>query len=139
MVQQCFSRQALYDLVWSGPMRSIAEKVGLSDVGLKKAVVKAGLPVPPQGYWNKVAAGKKVGARPEIPPRGFGASDNIMIGQQDWRQEYRQLQLEDVTLPPSFIQFRVHFRRWFCPIGRASWRVLARSCSHCAVSEPDVG
>lgn len=105
MAPQYFSRQELYDLVWSGPMRSVAEKIGLSDVGLKKAVVKAGLPTPPQGYWNKLAAGKKVGARPEMPPRGFGTSKDIRIGQQDWRQGYRQLKLEDpVPQEPVFCE-----------------------------------
>lgn len=54
-----FTRKQLLDLVWSAPMRSVAAEIGLSDVGLKKAVVKAGIPTPPQGHWNRVAAGKK--------------------------------------------------------------------------------
>jgi len=31
------------------------------------------------GYWAKLAAGKKV-ARPALPPRGPGMSDQVVIG-----------------------------------------------------------
>jgi hypothetical protein len=53
-----FTRGEMLDLVWSVPMRTLAAKVGLSDVGLKKAILGAGLPVPPKGHWNRVLAGR---------------------------------------------------------------------------------
>jgi hypothetical protein len=53
------SRRQLYDLVWSKPMRDAAAEIGISDVGLKKVCVRYRVPVPPQGYWNKVHAGQK--------------------------------------------------------------------------------
>lgn len=53
------SRRQLYDLVWSKPMRDAATEVGISDVGLKKVCVRHRVPVPPQGYWNKIHAGQK--------------------------------------------------------------------------------
>ena len=40
MIVKIFSREQLLDLVWSAPMRSVAAELGLSDVGLKKAVVR---------------------------------------------------------------------------------------------------
>ena len=84
MAVKTFSRQQLLDLVWSAPMRSVAAELGLSDVGLKKAVVKAGIPTPPQGHWNRVAAGKKVLSKPTLPPRKFGASHQIQFGSSNW-------------------------------------------------------
>ena len=53
------SRRQLYDLVWSKPMRDAAADVGVSDVGLKKLCLRHRVPVPPQGYWNRVNAGHK--------------------------------------------------------------------------------
>ena len=75
----------MFSLVWSAPMRSVAAELGLSDVGLKKAVRKAGIPTPPQEYRNRVAAGRKFEPRPTLPPRGIGASDDIWIGGNYWQ------------------------------------------------------
>jgi hypothetical protein len=36
-----FSRQELFDLVWSEPTRTIAKRLGISDVGLAKACRRA--------------------------------------------------------------------------------------------------
>ena len=53
------TRKQLYDLIWSKPMRDAAAEIGISDVGLKKVCLRHHVPVPPQGYWNKVHAGQK--------------------------------------------------------------------------------
>jgi hypothetical protein len=53
------TRRQIYDLIWSKPMRDAAAEIGLSDVGLKKVCIRHRVPVPPQGYWNKVHAGQK--------------------------------------------------------------------------------
>lgn len=55
-----FTRQELYDLVWSIPMTKLAERYGISGNGLAKACRKAAIPVPERGYWAKLQAGKKV-------------------------------------------------------------------------------
>ncbi len=55
-----FTRQELYDLVWEKPMTRASEDLGISDVGLKKICHRNDVPVPPRGYWAKLAAGKKV-------------------------------------------------------------------------------
>lgn len=62
------SRVQLYELVWSKPMRDAAADVGISDVGLKKRCRSQAVPVPPQGYWNKVHAGHRMPPRPTLPP-----------------------------------------------------------------------
>ena len=61
------TRQQIYDLVWQQPMIHIAKELGLSDQGLAKLCKREQIPRPPQGYWNKLAAGKPVGARPPLP------------------------------------------------------------------------
>lgn len=74
-----FTRRELYDLVWSEPMRDIAAKFGMSDVGIAKACRNASIPVPPRGYWNKKKAGHKVFQLP-LSPREPGHSDTVVIG-----------------------------------------------------------
>lgn len=55
-----FTRQQLYDQVWSMPMIKFAEKYGLSDRGMAKICKKHNIPCPPRGYWAKLHAGRKV-------------------------------------------------------------------------------
>lgn len=61
------TRQELYELVWSKPMRDVAATIPMSDVGLRKACVRHNVPVPRQGYWNKIYAGRKLRQVP-LPP-----------------------------------------------------------------------
>lgn len=83
-----FTRQELFDLVWSEPMKRLASRFKLSDAGLAKACRKANIPRPPRGYWARLAAGKKVG-RPRLPDRGPGMSNEIEVGGDRYRF-YRQ-------------------------------------------------
>lgn len=97
-----FTRQELYDLVWSGPMYKLAKKYNISDRGLAKACAKHAVPVPERGYWNKLQASKKV-KRSALPPRGLGVSDKVTIGgQRYWG--YDTPSNEDILnnpLPPA--------------------------------------
>jgi len=58
------SREELYDQVWKTPMRTLANRYGLSDVGLAKTCKSHDIPRPPVGYWAK----KEVGKAPPKPP-----------------------------------------------------------------------
>ncbi len=51
-------RNTLYDEVWAQPVKIVAERYGLSDVGLAKICLKLEIPVPSRGYWAKVKAGR---------------------------------------------------------------------------------
>lgn len=74
-----FSRRALYELVWSKPMREAAAENGISDVGLVKVCRGAAIPTPPQGHWNKVRAGKRT-FQVDLPPRPPGVPDEVTFG-----------------------------------------------------------
>ena len=71
--------QDLQDFAWSAPMRDLAVKIGLSDVGLKKLLKSHGVITPPQGHWNRVHAGKAVPNCPKVPPRRPGESGRIHV------------------------------------------------------------
>jgi hypothetical protein len=54
------TREDLYERVWAEPMRTLAQRYGLSDVGLAKTCKRLRVPVPGRGYWARKAAGHKV-------------------------------------------------------------------------------
>lgn len=60
------TRQELFDLVWSVPMRTLAQRYGITDVALGKRCKRHGIPKPGVGYWARIAAGQKA-KRPRLP------------------------------------------------------------------------
>ena len=95
---ESYTRQQLHDLIWSGPMRDIAKTLGLSDNGLRKHCLKAFVPLPPQGHWNKLRVGQKVQAV-ALPPRPPGVSNIIDIGPWDYRLHEKRLIEVEPALP----------------------------------------
>jgi hypothetical protein len=71
-----FTREALYNLVWSEPTRTVSRRLGISDVGLAKACKRANVPTPDRGYWARVGAGQECGKTP-LPPLETNAARNI--------------------------------------------------------------
>ncbi|WP_426692911.1 hypothetical protein ACMC5O_002356 [Sphingomonas sediminicola] len=71
--------QDLQDFAWSAPMRDLAAKVGVSDVGLKKLLKSHGIITPPQGYWNKLHAGKPVPKCPKVASRRPGEAGRVRL------------------------------------------------------------
>lgn len=69
----------LRTFAWSAPMRELAAKLDLSDVGLKKLLASYGVTPPPQGYWNKLHAGKPVPKCPGAPPRRPGEIGRLRL------------------------------------------------------------
>ena len=71
-------RRALYDLVWSEPISTLATKYGYSDVGLSKHCRKHGIPLPTRGHWARIKAGQKV-RQPPLPPAKAGQRQNFQL------------------------------------------------------------
>ena len=63
------SREALYELIWSKPMTSVAKDLGISDVMLGKMCKEQLVPKPPRGYWANLGSRKKraVYVKPKLP------------------------------------------------------------------------
>ena len=57
-------RRELYAKVWQTPLSKLGPELGFSDVGLARLCKRHNIPVPPVGYWAKLAAGQ----RPPQPP-----------------------------------------------------------------------
>jgi len=65
--QMSFDREALFEAVWKEPIAKLAKQYSISDVGLRKICVALDVPVPPRGYWTKLAH-NKAPARPALLP-----------------------------------------------------------------------
>lgn len=65
-MEKTFSRQELYDLVWTEPLLTLSKKFDISDVGLRKTCQRHDIPLPKVGHWQKVRSGKKT-HRPALP------------------------------------------------------------------------
>jgi hypothetical protein len=101
-----FTRQELYELVWSEPMVQLAKRFGLSDVGLAKACRRLAIPVPERGYWAKRQAGKPTSQKP-LPPRGPGMLDEVDVGGEtawSYATAAEQFVGEEIPAPPSFAE-----------------------------------
>ena len=69
-MKAALTRDELYELVWSEPIKNVAPNFGISDVALSKICRKHSIPRPPRGYWAKLAAGKPV-VKASLPRRGI--------------------------------------------------------------------
>jgi hypothetical protein len=61
-----FTREQLYEEVWSTPMKHIGIKYGLSGPSVRRACDDLQVPVPAQGHWTRVQMGH-VMQRPPLP------------------------------------------------------------------------
>jgi hypothetical protein len=66
MDKQVFTREELYQLVWSEPMLTIANKYLISDTGLRKICISMDIPLPRAGHWMKLKFGQKI-PQPPLP------------------------------------------------------------------------
>lgn len=71
-------RSELFERVWTVPVDTLAKEWGLSGRGLAKACRRLRIPVPPRGYWAKVAAGQRV-RRPKLPALPAGQGEKVVI------------------------------------------------------------
>ena len=71
-------RSELFEHVWPLPVETLAKEWGLSGRGLPKVCRRLRIPVPPRGYWARVAAGQRV-RRPKLPAMPPGQGEEVVI------------------------------------------------------------
>ncbi len=79
------TRNELYEQVWSEPMRSLAKKYNISDVGLRKICKKMNIPTPGVGYWQKLEYGKRV-IKPKLSDHKTGKQEVIISLEKEARE-----------------------------------------------------
>lgn len=60
MEQISFTRKELYDLIWSSPLSQVAKTYNLTDNELRKRCKEFDIPIPYNGYWQKLKYNKPV-------------------------------------------------------------------------------
>jgi len=73
------SMDDLIGFVWSAPMRDLAARLQMTEAGFRKLLSERAVPVPPQGYWAKIRAGRLVPPPPAARPRGPGETGFVML------------------------------------------------------------
>jgi hypothetical protein len=76
--QVVYERNKLYQEVWAEPIREVAKRYGVSDVGLAKTCRRLGVPLPGRGHWAKLRAGKEVPPQPALPSLPQGVYERIV-------------------------------------------------------------
>lgn len=61
-----FTREELFDKVWTQPLSQIAKEIGISDVALGKACRRARIPLPGRGHWAKGPRHRKTATLPKL-------------------------------------------------------------------------
>src|SRR5262245_62845586 len=77
-----YRRKELYEQVWQEPVRQVASKYGISDVGLAKICRKLDVPLPGRGFWARKEAGHE-DERPPLRPLREGQEEEI----RTWRRK----------------------------------------------------
>ena len=71
------SRKELYFMVWAESMLSLSKKYDISDVGLRKICKRLDIPLPKQGYWQKIRAGHSIPLT-DLPENYEGSGEVIL-------------------------------------------------------------
>ncbi|MGO4289857.1 hypothetical protein [Chitinophaga sp. RAB17] len=81
MKTQTFTRQQLYDKVWSTPITAIAKQFDITDADLRKICKGMSIPLPPNGHWQKIKYGKTV---VQLPLSGdYEGKEKVTLNQVD--------------------------------------------------------
>ena len=86
------SREELYDQIWTEPITKVAKRHDVSDSYLVRILKRLNIPRPPTGYWAKLAAGKRLPKRPDLPSALPG--DEL-----EWSRDYMATERAPLKLP----------------------------------------
>ena len=89
-----FTRQNLFELVWSKPATKIREELHIPYKDLRSVCSKFEIPRPTSSFWGKIAHGKK-GVVPVLPTNRFPMDEPLSI--QVFNPEYKAPTQEDDT------------------------------------------
>jgi hypothetical protein len=99
-----FQREELYEEVWAEPVTKVAKRYAISDVGLRKICLDLEVPLPPVGYWAKLAAGRAV-KRPPLGttkgPTTYRRSRYVAPLDDEFDARYRESLEEDLPHRPA--------------------------------------
>lgn len=79
-----FTRQELYDRVWSKPISHLVAELGTTTGILSTLLRRADIPTPPSGHWMRKEFGKPV-EQPPLPPTPAGCDQPLVLDNEKQR------------------------------------------------------
>jgi hypothetical protein len=109
MEKVSLTREELYGMVWEEPLTTLSKKFAISDNGLRKICRKMEIPLPPNGYWQKLRFGKHV-TTTKLP--SYDGDKDIILGKRDEQEgnmdpnisPHKKLKLEILEDVKSFLE-----------------------------------
>ena len=95
-MKKTFTREELYDLVWSESILQLAKRFNISNVGLKKTCKRMNIPTPKTGYWAKKRHGHKV--HQEKLPKGYKGKVEVTLEELDIGVDGKQHRLSKLNI-----------------------------------------
>lgn len=96
MEQITFSREELYDLVWSEPVAHISRKYSINAVEIRQACKEMNIPLPKMGYWQKIKFGKALIVE-KLPKEHTGRVTMTFNSVQDGKKHHRTVASEFIV------------------------------------------
>jgi hypothetical protein len=90
------TRDELYQLVWSTPITVLAQRYGISDVGVAKICARLHVPRPGRGHWSKVSHGEVI-PTPPLPPLPENAPAKAEVSPTPPSRKRAKLPTSDAT------------------------------------------
>lgn len=111
-----YDREKLYEEVWTDPVTMVAKRYGVSDVALAKTCKKLLVPIPPRGYWARLASGRKppkpklgnYKGPPQIVARYWEEPETLMAERERvWGEMQSRLPAVE-PIKPTSLQDKLH-------------------------------
>lgn len=130
-----YEREALYQEIWAEPVSTVSKRYGVSDVALRKVCKALDIPMPPRGYWARVAAGQKIerpalsveytgphtkdGKRSDVPSCGNRKVDKLDFLDDDSKLHLvaaialiKRIKIEEIELSPKISEHLLKIEKW---------------------------
>lgn len=93
-----FTRQELYDRVWSKPMSHLVTELGTTTAILSALLRRADIPTPSSGHWMRKEFGKPI-EQPPLPPTPSGCVEPLVLDTE--KQQGVRRKPKHVTADPA--------------------------------------
>lgn len=96
-------RSELHAAIWARPVSEVASELGVSDTWLRKVCVANGVPLPPQGYRQRLQAGHHI----QAPPAPHGEDREVRIRRLSRSTAFRALDRPSKSAPAAAVSAAV--------------------------------
>jgi len=101
-----FTREELYNLVWSEPFTKLSKRFETSDVGFRKFCERSGIPVPKAGHWSQSEA-RRNQDKPALDVSSRQADEKVSMATKPPASDYQvQIPKSSTVLHPVVLSLK---------------------------------